>query len=150
MKYFLILVLLPIVFCCSNKNIESGYTNSSNTEKYYEHQNSCDSYFDSTLNNKVYLTWDSIPSFKGGDLKMLKYIKQNFIIENPEEFEGKYNIELIIDETGVILSAKILNKISLSSSDELMINIFKKMPNWKPAFCGLTPVISKRIIYIRI
>jgi hypothetical protein len=149
MKAFRIVFYSIFLFCCSNKILHESEKYVPISETNVIKKENCDFYFDSTLNNKVYLTYDSNPSFNGGEYQMSKYIIKHFYIDDPQDFVGTFKIELLIDNLGKILSAKILNKSPLTKDDSLMLSIFEGMPNWNPAICNSIPVYSKINIRIK-
>jgi len=150
MKAISIVFYSIFLFCCSNKILYETEEYTPISETIVLKKDNCDFYFDSTLNKKVYLTYDSISNFKGGEYQMSKYITEHFYIDEPQDFVGTFNIELLIDDFGKILSAKILNKSPLTKDDSLILSIFEGMPNWNPAICDSISVHSKRNIRIKI
>lgn len=145
---FLNALFIYLCFGCYSKVLV--HENSSSTE--LAKINNCSFYFDSILDKKVYTTYDTAAVFKGGNLKMLKYIKERFQIEDSDNFSFDFQLELIINDNGEILDVDFANdyKEAITNSEIQMKSIFEGMPKWKPAVCGSDRVTSKSHIKIRI
>jgi TonB family protein len=84
--------------------------------------------------DSVYTTADVMPEFQGGQVKMLKFISKN--LQYPEiakraGIQGKVLITFVVDKTGKIKNAKVLEGIG-TGCDEEALRVINKMPKWIP------------------
>ena len=87
-----------------------------------------------TGQDSVYTTVDVFPEFQGGQVKMSKFIAKN--LHYPEiakraGIQGKVLITFVVDKTGKIKNAKVLEGIG-TGCDEEALRVINSMPKWKP------------------
>lgn len=78
---------------------------------------------------------EKMPTFKGGDLELTRYIKTLSVYSEKarsEEITGTVYIEFYVEEDGSISSPKILKGLH-PELDSISIQIIKGMPKWIPA-----------------
>lgn len=91
-------------------------------------------------NNEMVVKMTVVPDiqaeFEGGYENLKKYLKDNLIdriIENtPPEFQ-KGKVVFIIDPNGKLVDAEILESSGDTNMDNFLLEVFRNMPNWKPA-----------------
>ena len=90
----------------------------------------------------VYQIVEEMPSFPGGDQKLMEYIANN--INYPQEardkgIEGRVFIRMVIEKDGSVSNVKLLRGIG-GGCDEEAERVIKSMPKWKPGNVGGEPV----------
>lgn len=91
-------------------------------------------------NNEMVVKMTVVPDiqaeFEGGYENLKKYLKDNLIdriIENtPPEFQ-KGKVVFKIDPNGKLVDAEILESSGDTNMDNFLLEVFRNMPNWKPA-----------------
>ncbi|MCP9745185.1 energy transducer TonB [Lacihabitans sp. CS3-21] len=91
-------------------------------------------------NNEMVVKMTVVPDiqaeFEGGYENLKKYLKDNLIdriIENtPPEFQ-KGKVVFKIDPNGKLVDAEILEPSGDTNMDNFLLEVFRNMPNWKPA-----------------
>ncbi len=91
-------------------------------------------------NNEMVVKMTVVPDiqaeFEGGYENLKKYLKDNLIdriIENtPPEFQ-KGKVVFKIDPNGKLVDAEILESSGDTNMDIFLLEVFRNMPNWKPA-----------------
>lgn len=91
-------------------------------------------------NNEMVVKMTVVPDiqaeFDGGYENLKKYLKDNLIdriIENtPPEFQ-KGKVVFKIDPNGKLVDAEILESSGDTNMDNFLLEVFRNMPNWKPA-----------------
>lgn len=87
---------------------------------------------------------EKMPQYPGGVEALLAYLAGtpycDAAIENG--YEGKVNVEFMVDTDGSIKNVKILNKV-FSCLDQAVVNRVKNMQKWTPGYMGkqAVPVI---------
>jgi TonB family protein len=117
-KYWLIIVLLASAFSvtCNAQKATRIIRDSTNNEHlpsdYYE----------------------SMPSFPGGDAKLMNYIKKNInypLEDKAKGIEGKVIVRFTVTKTGKVKDARVLRGLS-KQIDEEAIRIVNTLPNFIP------------------
>ncbi|MBR5911171.1 MAG: M56 family metallopeptidase [Bacteroidales bacterium] len=90
----------------------------------------------------VYQIVEEMPSFPGGDQKLMEYIANN--INYPQEardkgIEGRVFIRMVIEKDGSVSNVKLLRGIG-GGCDEEAERVIKSMPKWKPGMMKGEPV----------
>lgn len=91
-------------------------------------------------NNEMVVKMTVVPDiqaeFDGGYENLKKYLKDNLIdriIENtPPQFQ-KGKVVFKIDPNGKLVDAEILESSGDTNMDNFLLEVFRNMPNWKPA-----------------
>lgn len=114
--YFLVIILIPL--------LASGQ------------QNACPPIPDLIDGQKVLKLADKMPEYPGGQLKMLRDIKEQF--KYPEEqttAQEKVNLTFIIDSLGQLTNAcifKPFDENSITPVEQSMLAIIHTLPAWTP------------------
>ena len=108
--------------------------------------------------DSVYLqTEDSLKNnivaeFPGGKQELYKFILDRLVVEN-DDFEGnirtKMHLKFTVEKSGKLKDFVVLKSIS-KVIDEKIIEIFKQMPDWKPAYKNGKPIESSYTMPIQI
>ncbi len=82
--------------------------------------------------SEVFAYVEQMPSFKGGEKKLIEFISQN--VKYPEEakeigIQGTVFLSFIVDETGSLTQPKILKSIH-PLLDKEALRVFNLMPKW--------------------
>lgn len=90
----------------------------------------------------VYQIVEEMPSFPGGDQKLMEYIANN--INYPHEardkgIEGRVFIRMVIEKDGSVSNVKLLRGIG-GGCDEEAVRVISSMPKWKPGMQDGKPV----------
>ena len=113
----------------------------------------CTSFFDSTLQRKIYMLADKIPEYPGGLDKLLSFFSENYIYPPTQvEFQGIIHMTFIVEPDGTISNidvSKRFYKDRLSPVEMESIRVFKLMSAFTAAECNGTTVPFKIIIPIR-
>ncbi len=84
--------------------------------------------------SKVFEVAETMPSFPGGDQKMMEFIKKEMalLLTDPTDCaEGRVVVRFVVTETGEIDDIKVIRSVS-PWCDQAAIKIVKAMPKWKP------------------
>lgn len=104
---------------------------------------------DSNLNSHLLETLDRMPQFVHGDSNVYKYIAKQIsypAVARDAEIKGKIFVQFIIDESGSILTPRIVGNRRLGGGlDEEAIRVVANMPKWKPAIYKKKPA---RVVYL--
>jgi periplasmic protein TonB len=82
---------------------------------------------------KVFTIVEEMPSFPGGEDKMLEYIARNIKyppVARENNITGRVYVSFVVDKDGKIKEAKILRGIG-GGCDEEALRVVKSMPDWK-------------------
>ena len=82
---------------------------------------------------KVFTIVEEMPSFPGGEEKMLEYIAKNIKyppVARENNITGRVYVSFVVDKDGKIKDAKILRGIG-GGCDEEALRVVKTMPDWK-------------------
>jgi protein TonB len=82
---------------------------------------------------KVFTIVEEMPSFPGGEEKMLEYISRNIKyppVARENGIMGRVYVTFVVDKDGKIKEAKILRGIG-GGCDEEALRVIKTMPDWK-------------------
>lgn len=96
--------------------------------------------------------WRKEPEFPGGNAAMLKFIKERLIIEESdlgERIQIKIFISFTINEQGKLEDIKVMKGIS-EKVDNKVVQIFKEMPNWSPAYLYGKPTRMRYSVPIKL
>ena len=86
--------------------------------------------------------WRSEPEFPGGKIALYQFINDRLKIEEGDlgdRIQTKIFIQITIKEDGELEDIKVIRGIS-DKVDEKVVQIFKEMPNWKPAYLYEKPI----------
>ena len=97
---------------------------------------------DAIEKNKVLELVEIQPKFPGGEVALMKFIRDN--IRYPKEaadngIEGRVFVKYIVDKDGSITNPQIVRSVS-KELDEEVIRLVKSMPKWKPGYQKGEPV----------
>ena len=92
--------------------------------------------------NGVYQIVEEMPSFPGGEQKLMEYVAKNLIY--PQEardkgIDGRVFIGMVIEKDGSVSNVKVLRGIG-GGCDEEAVRVIKSMPKWKPGMMKGEPV----------
>lgn len=82
---------------------------------------------------KVFTIVEEMPTFPGGEEKMLEYIARNIKyppVARENNITGRVYVSFVVDKDGKIKEAKILRGIG-GGCDEEALRVVKSMPDWK-------------------
>lgn len=99
----------------------------------------------------MYYLADEYPEYPGGEKEMIAFIQTH--ISYPElaynhGHEGTVIIGLVIQKDGKVSDLKVIRSVGLGC-DEAALEVFKKMPLWKPAIQGGKAIPVKYIVPVR-
>jgi protein TonB len=84
------------------------------------------------------------PEYPGGEGAMMKYIANNLELPKDDIYEyngGKIHVRFTINTQGKVVDIIILNSTHFSENvKEAIIDVFEKMPDWKPGILNGTAV----------
>lgn len=83
---------------------------------------------------KPFVTVEKMPSFKGGDAAMKKFIDDNLKypkIAKEAEIQGRVTVRFVVTSTGAIEDITVIRGID-PSCDKEAIRVIKAMPKWEP------------------
>lgn len=92
--------------------------------------------------------WNSLPEFKGGEMKMLEYVFDRLTIkqiDNSQEISTKVLLSFVVSQTGALENIVVLRGIR-EEIDNKIIRIFAGMPNWEPGYRFGEPVEMKMML----
>lgn len=84
--------------------------------------------------SEIYTISDEFPSFPGGDMERINYIRSKLVYPNTaiiNSVQGSVEVVFIIEKDGSISNIKIEKGIG-SGCDEEAIRVVQSMPNWMP------------------
>jgi periplasmic protein TonB len=84
--------------------------------------------------NEIYTVIEEIPSFPGGDMERINYVRSRLVYPNAAKInsvQGSVVVVFIIEKNGSISNIKIEKGIG-SGCDEEAIRVVQNMPNWTP------------------
>jgi len=84
--------------------------------------------------NEIYTIIDEFPSFPGGDMERINYIRSKLVYPNTaiiNSVQGSVVVVFIIEKDGSISNIKIEKGIG-SGCDEEAVRVVQNMPNWMP------------------
>jgi TonB family protein len=91
---------------------------------------------DTTNNEKILLVADVMPSFPGGELEMMNFLKKNLKypeVEREASIMGKCHITFVVEKNGTLIDVKILKGIPGGPGcDAEAIRVVSLMPKWNP------------------
>ena len=96
--------------------------------------------------DSVYTTVDQMPEYPGGQGSLLKYITKNlrYPIEDGN-IQGKVIINFVIDRNGKTRDIKVVRPVG-PQFEKGVIELIKKMPQWKPGKLKGKPVNVKYVL----
>ena len=109
----------------------------------------CISKIDSISGNRIYIMSDVEPEFSGGNAEMLRFVQKNLDYKIDEIFVSTVYIEFVIEPDGRITNIGIVYGRN-EDLNNAMIEVFKIMPNWKPAECNGIKVAYHMVLPITI
>lgn len=83
---------------------------------------------------KIFTIVEEMPSFPGGEEKMLEYVAKNIkypAIARENGITGRVYVNFYIDKDGKVQSAKVVRGIG-GGCDEEALRVVRMMPQWKP------------------
>jgi TonB family protein len=115
------------------------------------HYKSINSVTERKENNEMVVKMTVVPEiqaeFEGGYENLKKYLKDNLIdriIENtPPEFQ-KGKVVFKIDPNGKLVDEEILESSGDTNMDNFLLEVFRNMPNWKPAQNAIGEKVKQR------
>ena len=79
---------------------------------------------------------DQMPSFKGGEAAMMKFIQKNVkypVAERNAGISGTCYVTFVVEKSGSISNVRILRGVSGGKGcDKEAVRVVSKMPKWKP------------------
>ena len=85
-------------------------------------------------NDEVFHSSGHMPSFPGGDVALMKFIKDNMIYP-PEalknRIEGKVIIEFVVTKTGKVGKVKVVRSVN-KELDQEAVRLIKMLPDFSP------------------
>ena len=91
-------------------------------------------YPDVEVNNNVWIEYEEMPEFPGGEKAVIEYIKNNTIYPQnaiKDSIQGKVHLTFIIDSVGSTGNFQILKSVR-DDVDNECIRVIQGMPKWKP------------------
>ena len=86
------------------------------------------------VDEKPFIVVEEMPSFPGGEDKLIKYIRDNIKyppVARENGIQGRVYVTFVIDKDGKIKDLKLLRGIG-GGCDEEAMRVVKSMPDWKP------------------
>jgi protein TonB len=86
------------------------------------------------VEQEIFQIVEEMPSFPGGDQKMLEYIAKNIKypqIARESGIQGRVFISFVVEPDGSVSNVKVLRGIG-GGCDEEAMRVVKSMPKWKP------------------
>jgi TonB family protein len=81
------------------------------------------------------------PEFPGGEDSLMSFLKRNLHYPESAKLKGAHGsvlVGFVVDRTGIIRDAEILNGVNEEMNAEA-IRVIKSMPLWKPGTIGGSP-----------
>lgn len=105
----------------------------------------CPHQFDTLAGMNVFMPVDHMPEYPGGEAALAKFLIKNFSYPEQEQLQFTFFCRFVIDTTGKVIAAGILDKPSAewSPAERALVNAVNKMPRWKPGTCAgeVVPVL---------
>jgi periplasmic protein TonB len=89
------------------------------------------------------------PQFPDGDAALFKYLSENLKFKSDDIYCSKIAISFIVTKSGEIKDIEIKRSMCITI-DTQVLQLFKKMPNWKPGRFKGDPVSVRVIMPIQI
>jgi protein TonB len=89
---------------------------------------------DEVVEQEIFQIVEEMPSFPGGDQKMMEYVAKNIKypqIARETGVQGKVFVNFVVEPDGSVSNVKILRGIG-GGCDEEAMRVVKSMPKWKP------------------
>ena len=88
-------------------------------------------------------------SFPGGNLELVKYMKENMQWQQGQlTVAGKVFVSFIIDAKGIISDVRVIRELC-ETCDKEAIRLIKEMPQWNPATKNGKKIASEKTIPIQ-
>ena len=116
------LVLLVIVFAPAGANAQNKKVNKAQTHK------------DTTTDDKVYEMCEQMPTYKGGEEAMMRFLSQvTRYPQRAQEFgiQGCVVVGFIVEKDGSLSDFKFIQRVDPELDDEALKTV-KAMPKWNP------------------
>jgi protein TonB len=87
-----------------------------------------------TDEDKVFTYVEEMPSFPGGEKKMLAFLQSNLkypAVAQENGIEGRVYVKFMIDKEGKVRNAEVLKGIGSGCNEEAM-RVINSMPDWNP------------------
>jgi len=113
-------------------------------------QKKCKSSYDSVIKRTVFITAEDLPTFPGGKVAMMKYLRENFIYTDRESGQNRFIVEFVVNEDGMVVGERIRSKEpkDISEVESELLKVVASMPKWNPAKCNGAYVPFRLIIPI--
>ena len=88
--------------------------------------------------DKPFLIAEKMPQFPGGDIEMMKFIRDNLKYPGRAQeagVQGKVVVNFVVGRDGKITNIKIVRGIG-AGCDEEAVRVLEKMPPWTPGEMG--------------
>ena len=116
------IVLLVIVFAPARANAQDKKEKTTQTQKA------------TTTDDKVYEVCEQMPTYEGGDVALLKYLRENLKYpDNTKDrgVQGRLVIGFIVEKDGSLTNFKVLRAVDRALDAEALRGV-KGMPKWIP------------------
>lgn len=90
-------------------------------------------------NQKVYSIVEIMPSFPGGEEKMMQYVSKNLKKPKKNKREGVVIVRFIVAKSGKVIDATIYRGLG-AEQDSAAIEVVRSMPDWSPGTQDGRPV----------
>ena len=100
--------------------------------------------------NFIYEQAEQMPEFPGGEMALRDYIQNNMrypAAARDKGVKGKVMCRFVVDRSGKIMSASVLEGIGYGANEEAL-RLIQGMPNWKPGFQNGNAVNTSMILPI--
>lgn len=84
--------------------------------------------------NVVFQVVETMPSFPGGDMAMMKYMSENIkypVIAQENGIQGRVICQFVVNKDGSIVDVEVVRSVD-PSLDKEAIRMIKSMPKWSP------------------
>ncbi len=84
--------------------------------------------------NVVFQVVETMPSFPGGDMAMMKFMSENIkypVIAQENGIQGRVICQFVVNKDGSIVDVEVVRSVD-PSLDKEAIRMIKSMPNWSP------------------
>jgi hypothetical protein len=97
---------------------------------------------DSVSQRIVYLTVESMPSFRDNKFELMKYFSELIEEARLNKLHRSLKLVFIIESNGSISNPRIYDKSESDyvKIDHLAIKMLHRMPRWNPGLCDREPV----------
>lgn len=85
--------------------------------------------------DSVYMVVDELPTFPGGDEKLMHYIAQNLRYPaemRSQEKSGKLFVSFVVTKKGKVTDVKVVKSPDEGFNEEV-VRVVESLPKWKPA-----------------